>query len=300
MSMHRQSPPGLVAPNRRRLSGAATLAAAWALLGMVALAGCTPSSEARSAEGAPAYAATTSWLECCVRDLLGPDTAVLRIAPPGTCPGHFDVSPGIVAGLRKSRVLFLFDFQKSLGARLDSLGREKPELALIPAPEGLCVPSSYRAGCRSVAEALAASDGELSSTLTAALARIEDRLDMLENEMRRRVAEAGLTGTRVVCSGHQAEFCRWLGLDPVASYSGENATPGRLEKLIAEGRAAQVPFVIANLQEGRQMGEALTHPLKARLVVFSNFPAMTPGHDTFDDLVLSNLEALLDAAGEVR
>lgn len=289
MSMHCQSPPGLVG-----------LAAAGALLGIMALAGCTPSSEARPADAAPAYAVTTSWLECCLRDLLGPETAVLRIAPPGTCPGHFDVSPGIVAGLRKSRMLFLFDFQKSLGARMDSLGREKPELVAIPAPEGLCVPSSYRAGCRAVGDALAASDPALSPTLTAAFERIGQRLDALEIEARRRVAEAGLTGTRVVCSGHQVEFCRWLGLDPVASYSGENATPGRLEKLIAEGRAAQVRFVIANLQEGRQMGKALTHPLKARLVVFSNFPAMTPGHDTFDDLVLSNLDALLDAAGEVR
>ncbi len=270
------------------------------------LAGCGQSKAEQEGRGAasPEYAVTTSWLECCLRDLLGAQTPVLRVCPPGTCPGHFDLSPGTYKGLRQCRALFLFDFQSSLGERLDSMGSAKPRIAPIPAPEGLCVPANYLAGCRSARDALAAGggsgagDASRGAALDAALARIETRLDALESGVREKIRAARLEKTRVVASGHQAVFCQWLGLEVAASYSGgsESASPARLERLIEEGRAAQVRFVIANLQEGRQMGEALAHPLGARLVIFSNFPTMTPGQDTFDALVEANVDALVEAA----
>ena len=258
--------------------------------------GCHKVPEGSAARGAQ-YAVTTSWLECCLRDLLGPEMPVVRVCPPGSCPGHFDLSPGTLTDLQQCRALFLFDFQQAMGDKLTGLKEAGLKLAPIQAPQGLCVPASYLAGCQAVRDALAAAQPDTTHSLAAALERTRGRLAALEREVRGQVKVAGLESTKIVASGHQTEFCRWLGLTPVASYSGgDAATPAELEALIKQGKQACVRFVIANQQEGRQVGEALAWQLGAKLVVFSNFPRMNAGESSFDALVRGNLENLVAAA----
>ena len=79
----------------------------------------------------PQIATTTSYLEAAVHDLLGEDFSVLRLAEPGTCPGHFDIRPSQVLELRQCGVLLRFDFQAvTAGAqrqfRLRSTPRSNP------------------------------------------------------------------------------------------------------------------------------------------------------------------------------
>ena len=132
-----------------------------------------------------------------------------------------------------------------------------------------------------------------------ALDRTSARLASLEQEIQAKVDSAGLRGALVVASGHQAAFCRWLGLEPVAVFSGgDQTTPAALEELIRQGRDSSVRYVIANLQEGRQMGEALGRHLGAPLVTFSNFPSMNPDQNSFDALVRANVDALLAASAK--
>jgi ABC-type Zn uptake system ZnuABC Zn-binding protein ZnuA len=167
----------------------------------------------------------------------------------------------------------------------------------IKAPQGLCVPASYLQSCQAVCAALTAAQPESKTALAAALARTHRRMERLEKEVHARIKTAGLEHARVAVSEHQAEFCRWLGLEAVASYSdGEATTPAELESLISRGKQAGVRFVIANLQEGRQVGEALAWQLGAKLVTFSNFPSMRDGESSFDALVWRNLNKLITVA----
>jgi ABC-type Zn uptake system ZnuABC Zn-binding protein ZnuA len=160
------------------------------------------------------------------------------------------------------------------------------------------VPASYLAACTRLHAVLLQAAPDQQPSLDQALQRTRQRVAGLEGELRERVKAAGLVGARGVVSGHQAEFCRWLGRQPVARYSGAEATtPAELETLIKQGRQAGVLFVIANVQEGRQVGEVLAWQLGAKLVVFSNFPAMNAGEACFDELVRRNLHHLLQAAG---
>ena len=244
----------------------------------------------------PPVAASNSLLECAARDLLGDATPVLRLAEPGMCPGHFDIRPSQVDQLRRCRLLLRLDFQKSLDRKLSGAKEAGLAIAEIRIPGGLCEPDSYLAACRQTAEALIAA-GLLDRPAA------DERLD----EITRRMAElasrcqqraAGLKNEPVVASVHQEAFCRWLGLRPVATFSGaDSAGVGQVDAAIREGELAGARLVIANLPEGRRVADALAERLGAKVVVFGNFPALGKGDASFDDLLTANVAALTEAGG---
>jgi ABC-type Zn uptake system ZnuABC Zn-binding protein ZnuA len=243
------------------------------------------------------YAVTTSWLECCLRDIAGRDASVVRVCPPGTCPGHFDLTPGSLTDLQRCRLLFLFDFQKSIEEKLGAFSGSGLELVAIKAPEGLCVPPRYMEGCQAVHDVLVRVQPDKKDAYTAALEQTRLQLANLERDTRGQIAKAGLNEAKVIASKHQVEFCRWLGLDVVAAYSGgDTASPAALQSLVNDAKKAHVRLVIANLQEGRQLSEALADQVGAKLVVFSNFPSMEENQDTFEALIHDNLRQLTATA----
>jgi len=254
----------------------------------------------KEAGGSPrSIAVTTSYLECAARDLAGNDIAFVRLVPPGMCPGHFDIAPGIVKSLKKSSLVLRFDFQDSLDEKLRSLvGKDFP-IKAIPAPEGLCVPESYRMCVQELHKEFCIRFPDKEGEFDQAMNRINQALEALEKECRTRIRENNLEAEKVIVSGHQEVFCKWLGLDVAASYSGANATsPRQLLDIIEKGRDSNVRYVIANLQEGSQEGEALAKHLGAKMVTFSNFPSMGKGQESFYDLVRWNLENLIRAGKE--
>lgn len=257
------------------------------------------SSAAPGADDSPRaeIAVSNSWLECCLRDLGASAKPLVRVCPPGTCPGHFDIRPGVVADLRQCRLMFLFDFQQSMSEKLGSIAPDGFRTVAIGAPEGLCVPASYLASCQEVHDVLSEAFPERAAELDGAMGQVRDRIGALEREIQEQVEKAGLVDTKVVASGHQAKFCRWLGLDPVATYSGpETASPAQIDDLLDKGRSSGVRFVVINLQESAQAGKAIAGQLDVPVVVFSNFPSMADGETTFDELVRSNVANLIEAA----
>ena len=267
--------------------------AAIALLTVLAAAppGCRKSAEAPAAD----VAATNSMLECAAVDLLGDDTPVLRLAEPGMCPGHFDVRPSQVERLRRCRVLLRLDFQRSLDAKLRGPVEDGLRIAEVNIPGGLCEPESYLAACRRTADALVDAGLRDRATADARLGEIERRIGETADRCRRQVE--ALNGTPVVASGHQAAFCRWLGLDVVATFSGaDTAGTGQIDRAIRQGEQAGAELVIANLPEGRRVADALAQRLRGRVVVFGNFPALGSRHASFDDLLDDNVGALVEAA----
>jgi ABC-type Zn uptake system ZnuABC Zn-binding protein ZnuA len=257
------------------------------------------SSDSRTGEARRSIAVTTSYLECTARDLAGNDIAFVRLVPPGMCPGHFDIAPGIVKSLKKSSLLLRFDFQDSLDRKVRSLvGKDFP-IKAITAPEGLCVPESYRRCVQELHKEFCIRFPDKKGEFDRAMDKVIRELESLEKECRTKIKEHNLEAEKVIISGHQEVFCRWLGLDVVASYSGANATsPRQLLDIIEKGRDSHVRYVIANLQEGGQEGEALAAHLGAKMVTFSNFPNMGKGQESFYDLVRWNLENLIQAGKE--
>ena len=283
-----------------RAASLAALALALALGLALVAAGCSNTGSGAPGQETPRLATTTSWLECCLRDLMGDGVQVVRLCPPGQCPGHFDMKPSALKDLRACRALFRFDFQSAIDAKLDAIGGDGLRIVAIDAPEGLCLPGGYRDALRQTHAALAELFPDKKKDLDTALTAAQTRLDTLESQLRARMDAAGrpAQGMKVAASGHQAAFCRWLGLDPVVTYSGTNATaPARIEALVAQGKQAGIRLVVTNRQEGRQMGEALAWQFDAPMVTFSNFPLMDDGEQGFSDLLRNNVEALIGALG---
>lgn len=264
------------------------------LLLALAVVGCHRSE---APAGGPKIATTTSYLEAAVRDLLGDNLSVVRLAEPGTCPGHFDIRPSQVAELRQCRALVRFDFQKSLDAKLAGAETNQPRIAQVALQGGMCRPDSYLAACRQVADHLVAL-GLLSRTNAyTRLHAIAARLDAMSRDATNRVAQAGFAGSPVIASGHQRDFCEWLGLKVVAAFrAADTASIGEIEEAIDAGKLAQVKLVIANVPEGRRTADALAERLKARVVVFENFPVLCNSRVSFDGMVSANIEALLRTA----
>jgi hypothetical protein len=170
-------------------------------------------------------AVTNSYLGCAVLELCSDDTEVLCLAPPGMCPGHFDISPLQVKQLCDCRMLLLFDFQKQVAGTLSRVKKRGLKTALVEETGGLCVPETYLAVCREVS-------------------------DILSSEYPERKAN------------HQADFVNWLGLETIATFVGSDIeTVTGIDRCIRKAEGQDVRFVIANKQEGTAMAKALFQQL---------------------------------------
>ena len=279
--------PGIIA--QRGMIRSALVAALMLFAALVC--GCRP-----SASSTPRLATATSYLESAAGDVLGKDQPVLRLTEPGTCPGHFDIRPSQAADLRRCRALLRFDFQSSLDRVLDGDGTNSPLVVSVTIHGGLCEPDSYLSACRQIADAFVTSGRVQQTNAEARLQAIAGRLGELSQQATNRVAQAGLRGVHVISSIHQKDFCEWLGLNVVATFRpADTASVAEIDDAISAGKLADVKFVIANLPEGRRTADALAERLKARVVVFGNFPAMENGRVSFDDLLMTNVSALLVA-----
>jgi len=265
------------------------------LLGLLA-GGC---SDRSIAEDAPDVAVTNSYLEAIVRDLCGPQTRVMSLAPPGMCPGHFDISPSQVRQLQGCRMLLLFDFQSQVASTLSRLKDKGLKMHFVKGRKGLCVPDSYLASCREVAAILSSEYPEGADALALRLEEIEQRLGALSGQLRLAVADSGSASAGVLASYHQAKFAEWLGLATVATFVGSDTeTIASVDHCLKQAAGREVRFVIANQQEGTSLAKALAERLKAQAVIFSNFPPQTNDGSGFDRLLRSNVERLLEAVAQ--
>ena len=272
-----------------RLAGVAVLL----VLAAVVPGGCRDS---RNSGASADVAVTNSYLEAAVRDLCG-DLEVMCLAPPGMCPGHFDISPAQVRQLRDCRMLLLFDFQQKVEANLTRLKDNGLKTYRVVGPTGLCVPDSYLAVCREVALRLSEEYPERATDIAGRLKVIEDRLNGLGVELQASAQQAGATGAEILVSNHQIEFARWLGLAPVATFLGSDIeTVSNIDHCLQQATGHDVRFVVANLQEGTSLAKALAERLGAKAVVFSNFPQEVGGSEGFDALARANVAALLAEA----
>jgi zinc transport system substrate-binding protein len=254
--------------------------------------GCRPAASSNEQ-----IATATSYLESAALELLGGDQQVIRLAEPGTCPGHFDIRPSQAAALLRCRALLRFDFQSSLDRLLERAGTDSPFIVAVTLKRGLCEPASYLSACRQIADAFVAKGLLARTDAEARLQAVATRLNYLTQQTTNRVAQAGLRDLPVISSFRQKDFCEWLGLNVVATFhAADSASVAEINEAITAGELAQVKLVVANLPEGRRTADALAERLNARVAVFGNFPVPKRGRLAFDDLLAGNVETLLNAA----
>lgn len=239
----------------------------------------------------PAVAVTNSYLQAAVADLMGEDFAVVPLAGPGTCPGHFDLRPSQIERLSTCRLLVRFDFQRRIESKLRGRLGDSLTVAAVENNGGMCEPSNYAEACGQIADALVAADLIDRPAADARLAEIRRRMESLHEWSVEQIASAGLRGLPVVASSHQEAFCTGLGLNVAAAYPGGDARPSQLDEVVAAAQSAHAGLLIANLPAGRRTADMLAERLGVAVVVFANFPASTSPR-AFDDLVRGNVAEL--------
>ena len=252
--------------------------------------------EGSAAAETPQIAVTNSYLEAVVRDLCGPDAAIMCLAPPGMCPGHFDISPAQVRELGRCRMLLLFDFQQKVEANLTRLKDSGLQTHLVTGLPGLCIPDAYLSTCREVEALLSQAYPDRAAEFQTRLGAVEQRLTALGDELRASVESAEATGAKVLASNHQAKFAEWLGLEVVATFVGSDIeTVSNIDHCLKQAAGQEIRFVVANLQEGTALAGALADRLAAKAVVFSNFPSQADKAMGFDRLLRDNVQGLIAA-----
>jgi len=246
----------------------------------------------------PEIAVTNSYLQCAVKDLC-PDVEVLCLAPPGMCPGHFDILPSQVRQLAHCRMLLLFDFQKSIEDSLSRMKENGLKIYLVKASPGLCVPETYVAICTEVCNILCSQHPEKAGQYAQRLGLIQQRLEHVAAELAAGVKQAGPGSAKVIASNHQAQFAQWLGLETVATFVGSDIeTVSNINDCLKKAQGQDVRFVIANKQEGTALAEALADRLGAKAIVFANFPVCDSHGNGFDQLLRENVRILVEAAAQ--
>lgn len=243
-------------------------------------------------DGKPVLVVTNSYLGAAARDLLGEGWHVVSLQPPGRCPGHFDTTVEMVKVIHRSPMLVRFDFQSGLDAQMQDF--DNLAIAEVVAPEGLSTPVAYQQVVQGLYPQVMnvvdqTSHGALNKRLTDAVQRMED----LDEELKKSAADGGLVDLPVVASGHMAVFCERLGMNVLGRYGSPGAaSPRDLASLVEAGRGARL--VVATEQEGVQQARFLAERLGgAPVVSLSNFPASCEAQ-SFDAMARGNVKALVN------
>lgn len=259
----------------------------------VAILQAAPFSYAQGAEK-PTVVVTTSILGEAARDLLGEGedapASIVELAPPGACPGHFDLSPRLLPSLRAAELVVRHSYQAGLDGKMRSAAGEGVVVIVAPTSGTLLMPTRFAALQGDLARALCRVRPQWAEAIEAQVQSGKAELAALEREILE--AARPLAGRSVLASAMQADFCRRLGVRVVGMIGRpEDLTPREVARL----GAMRPDLVVANLQSGVRAAAALAERTGAPLVVLSNFPRAEGFGRTYADLVRENVERLVQA-----
>lgn len=253
------------------------------------LAGCSSDPDTRLP-----LIATTAMMESALNEIGGEHVSVTLLIPAGSCPGHYDIRPGDVQNIKRSRALFTHGYEQFVPRLLESVGEPKPRVCRVSIQENWQIPSAYAEACREISLLLANLDPDNAGEYTHRSEALDARLETLNSELLEKAK--ALDRLAVICSDQQAPFLSWAGLDVVATYGrSEEFTPGQLHKLVKTGREKEARLVIDNLQSGPAAGRQLARELGIAHLTLSNFPGGFEGTSTWERCVRTNIDLLLSA-----
>lgn len=262
------------------------------LLAVLAALSTTPACRPPEEPSPGSVVVTTSLLEQAAREVLPPETgiSVVRLAAPGTCPGHFDLSPRALPRLAGAVLVIRHDFQEALDEKLSRLVPPGCDVVAAGRAGGLLVPEHYAALVDDVARRLAAALPGERSAIERRAASARSRIERLAARLR--TEDRPWRGARVIASGRQRDLCSWLGLEVVATLDRPgDVTPAELERLVRES----ADLIVANLQEGTSAAATLGRRKGIPVAVFSNFPGADGYGEGYDALLDADLERLESA-----
>ena len=160
------------------------------------------------------------------------------------------------------------------------------------------LPSVQSEAVEIITAALSSIDTENGAAYQDSAAEYEEKIEAKAAEVQARVAGEDLSGINVICSGMQAAFVEWVGLNVVAFYGRPDSfTPQVTKELVDKGREGNVTLIIDNLQSGQDAGAGLAEELGCARIILSNFPGGFDNTETWEKTLNYNVDLILDATG---
>ena len=246
----------------------------------------------------PKMAATTTLIESAVNDLMDQSVEVVRLLPPGSCPGHFDLEPGQVAAMASARLFIRHDYQAGLDDGFAKSGLDTGRVVSLTSLPAFTIPSNYVAMCAELTARLVREWPEKENLIRQRLRSIQNKAVDMERDSRLQTER--LRGRKVFCALYQKDFCEWIGLHVVAAFNaGTDESAWRLNRAVDMAKTAGAEAVIGNLQGGPQHLEALSEATGLPGIMLSNFPE-SGGEGAYWALVSKNVNALLEGFHDAR
>ena len=269
------------------------------ILAMSALTGCTD-EETTSIK--LKVVASTSLITQIVERIGGDRVDVVNIIPPGQCPGHFDVKPGDIQQLAEADLFLLHGWQGEKFSEELIATADNPDLTVISldipsnSESNWMVPSVQQEATDGVAAALSQVDSANNSAYQASADEYKKVIEIKETELQGRLAGQNLANVNVICSGMQAAFLNWVGLNVVTFYGRpDSLTPQVVKDLVDTGEAENVTLIIDNLQSGQDAGAGLAEELGCARIILSNFPGGFDNTGTWEKTIDENTRRILEA-----
>lgn len=272
-----------------------TIAVAVALL--AGLPACTPASAD--------VVAGSSHIANIIADVSAGKLKVRVLIPPESCPGHYDIKPGDIAALTKSKALIIHDYQqnmKNVTSAIEAAKNPNLVVKVVEVKGNWMVPSVQAEGVTKVAEILAGLDRENADFYRQRAEQRKKEILAKGDEVKKRLEAANLSQVKVICADRQLGFVKWAGFNVVASYGRpEELSVGDVEKLVKQAKEAGVVLVIDNLQSGATAtSEAMARDIGAVQVTISNFPGGLKGTESWEKAIDRNVELLFGALNKAR
>ncbi len=262
------------------------------------------------------------WLPSCARasvDLVAGSSHIANIVadlsdgrlktrvliPPGACPGTYDIKPGDIEALTKSKALLIHDYQqnmKNVTGAIEAARSPNLVIKVISVTGNWMVPSVQAEGVTKIAEVLAELDRENAALYRQRADERKKAVLAKGEEVKKRLQAANVGQVKVICAEKQAGFVKWAGFDVVATYGRpEELSVSQVAELVAKARQAGVVLVIDNLQSGATAtSEAMAKDIGAVQVTISNFPGGLKGTESWEKALDRNVELLFEALAKVK
>ncbi len=245
---------------------------------------------------------STSLISSIVERIGGDMVDVVNIIPPAQCPGHFDVSPGDVQKLSDASLFILHGWQGEMFSQELIDSADNPDLTVISLDipsnpqSNWMVPSVQQVAIDRVADALSEVDTANIGDYQASADEYKNTVETKEAEIKSKLAGENLSSINVICSGMQAAFLNWVGLNVVTFYGRPDSfTPQVTKELVDKGRQENVSLIIDNLQSGQDAGAGLAEELGCTRIILSNFPGGFDDTETWEKAIDKNIVLILDA-----
>ena len=269
----------------------------FSLVGALMMGGCAPAETSKLK-----VVTSTSLIVQIVERVGGDMVSVVNIIPPAQCPGHFDVKPSDIQKLAEADLFLLHGWQGEMFSQELIASANNPDLTVvildIPSnpQSNWMTPSVQLEATEKITAALSQVDTENSAAYEKLAGEYKDIIEAKAAEIKARLVGENLSSVNVICSGMQAAFLNWAGLNVVAFYGRpDSLTPQVVKGLVDTGRAETVTLIIDNMQSGQDAGAGLAEELGCQRIILSNFPGGFDNTETWEKAIDYNIELILEA-----